>query len=244
MREGLFEKLSGLGRRRASPEQIRAIAQEARREVFNGRGAFRNFIIRKARNEAAGRIEAASRDVQNLKRLKRNPNSKSVRWKSVDPEIRPALVEKVAGALRQVKSAPTEKRPPKKKKILPRLHRKVERGVKSAPAPRDTGLLVPQSPPIQRSPLPYEKDPRETYRSRVGYNVSISDMYFYIEEPRVTDEPYMHLDFADREEGHLALGAGQEWVSPWYESRVLRGVNVNVTGTHRLSYTFNGSFEE
>lgn len=101
-------------------------------------------------------------------------------------------------------------------------------------APSPTPPSSPRRPPAPTIP---------TFESRIGYFVSIGEMGYYQEEPKIYELPTVDITFEGEEEGYLSLGPGEAWVSKWYEGSVIRGVNLDVNGRHKLSFASNGGFE-
>lgn len=112
----------------------------------------------------------------------------------------------------------------------------------SPPGGPGGGTTAP-SPIPPRSPQPPPPPTDPPFESRIGYFVSISDMGFYEEEPKIYELPTVEITFEDEDDGYLTLTAGQEWVSEWQEGGVIRGLNVDVNGRHKLSFVDNGGFE-
>jgi hypothetical protein len=197
------------------------------------------------------------------------PRSLNLDWSRVKPDIRLEIVrrklnsatrnllEELDDALDIKKGLPNplrggkkddedEGRDRKKKK----KHRKRERDNKDRPNPSprpDKGTR----PPIIRQPKPrdtesHPKPPKikkKKWDSRVGYFVTLSDITWYDEAPKIQESPFVDIHFEEQEKQYLSLEAGERWISDWYETGVIRGLNVDVVGKHKLNYSKNGDFE-
>lgn len=114
------------------------------------------------------------------------------------------------------------------------------------PAP----IIIISPPPLEPPPVvvppsapdPVLPDPREDWDSSVGYFVMLSEFKWYEQEPPIYDQPVYEVDFDDLPQQALVLAPGEEWVSEEYAGQVIRGLDVNVYGTHRLNYANNGDF--
>jgi hypothetical protein len=109
----------------------------------------------------------------------------------------------------------------------------------------------PKDPPGCHPPDPPEwpciPDPIPTgdpeWTSGLGFFVGISDLKYNTYVPPVYDEnPYV-FGFEEQPDGFLHLGPGEEWTSEWIEGQIIRGLSVDCSGTYRLNYVTNGSFE-
>lgn len=107
-------------------------------------------------------------------------------------------------------------------------------------------VFVPQEPP-QSIPPPAVKFPVESgkskFSSRVGYFVSISDLYYYNQEESILDEKRIVFKFDEQPNGVLSLSEGEVWHSPWQDAGVIRAVDINVHGQTKLNYLKNPTFE-
>jgi hypothetical protein len=102
----------------------------------------------------------------------------------------------------------------------------------------------PGTPPPVDSPLPVTPGPlKEHFTSRIGYFASLSELTYYTQEPALYNVPDIEFSFQDMEDSHLALVGGDSWVSEWQEGPVIRGLDININGQHRLKYSSNGDFE-
>lgn len=140
-----------------------------------------------------------------------------------------------------------KKKKRKKKKHRPR---KPHETPDPSPTPVDVDEEFPPIPPIRPpEPRPQESPPRPPlprkvkWDSRVGYFVTLSDLTWYSEAPRIHESPYVDFHFTDRPNQYLSLNEGQTWESEWQQSGVIRGLNIDIVGKHKLNYSTNGDFE-
>jgi hypothetical protein len=103
--------------------------------------------------------------------------------------------------------------------------------------------LTPPDPRPVESPPPPPPPRRVNWDSRVGYFVALSDLTWYEEVPRIIESPFVDIDFNDTPEGFLRLREGESWQSEWFDTGVIRGLNIDVMGKHKLNYSKNGDFE-
>ena len=104
-------------------------------------------------------------------------------------------------------------------------------------------LLTPPSPRPIESPTPPPPPRKLEWNSRIGYFVSLSDITWYEEVPRTIESPFVDIDFNELPESFLRLREGEIWKSDWYDTGVIRGLNIDVLGKHKLNYSKNGDFE-
>lgn len=145
-------------------------------------------------------------------------------------------------ALGRGKRGCKDKKPPKKTK---RKHRK-PKDKQPKPSPRpDTPdipseVITPPAPPVLES----RPDIRgRAYDSKVGYFTSMNNIEYFSEQPIFTKDATIDIDLSSGENDRLMLKPGDTWTSEWYETNIIRGLDINVIGTHRINYLSNGSFE-
>ncbi len=101
------------------------------------------------------------------------------------------------------------------------------------PPPRVRDSIV--SPPIDNI--------KRAWNSRVGYFVTLSDIKVHGDDIQVYASPEVDFYFQSQPNEYLKLGAGESWQSDWIDSGVIRGIDINVIGRHKLSHIKNGDFE-
>ncbi len=200
----------------------------------------------------------------------RVPSLGEINWKKITPQVRLELIRhRLADATKDLledlddardikkglpnpkrgekrKEEKEEERRPKKKK-----HRKRDRDNKDKPNPSPTPDNKEKKRRKRRPPKPrdVESPPRpplrkkETWDSRVGYFMTLSDITWYEDAPQIHESPFVDIHFTELENQHLRLRPGDIWVSDWYETGVIRGLNIDVVGKHNLNYSKNGDFE-
>lgn len=178
-------------------------------------------------------------------------------WSGVSPELRLDFIKEKfrdhfskddeKEDLKENKKQKDKKRPP----IKPVPIKNPPKGTIPRPSPirqpNEQGPIsdiVPPFPPEMSSPTPPPRKTKTQWDSRVGYFVTLSDISWYSEVPRIQESPNVNISFMEKTDQYLSLAPGDSWTSDWYTTGVIRGLNVDVLGKHKLNYAKNGDFEQ
>lgn len=213
------------------------------KEFWDRKNSYNSFW--KRRLHALGQSEEINKDLATIKKKFRL----SREWARKDPEMRFVELRELARRRNRDPEAEITHIPPQTRKTRPqgtvRSHHKSGPRIPH-PSPRPDA--TPEKDRILQPPAPISIETRtpvsrSEHNSKVGYFASIKRLEYYSEIPKLYSSPYITIGFEDREDEHLTLSAGEEWKSEWYETEILRGVNIDVIGKYRLNYLSNGSFE-
>lgn len=248
----LREVKQGILRTRREIEEANLRLQ---REIWEGFGRYGTYL--KGHVRAIGLAKRIANQANKKARdaIEDALSKAEVKWSLLPDDAKRVVVERVSRSVRQ-KSAPDkrEPEPPEKKgRIRPRHPQRPLERVKPKPSPKPIDesegdipappRISPPSPTAHQSARPTPKPKKRSFTSRVGYFVAISELGFYESVPVEATERYIELDFHGEPDGYLSLKPGSAWVSSWYSGGVIRGLSLDVSGSHRLVYSKNGDFE-
>ncbi len=268
----IYNKMDLLKSKPLREKDKREIDRDRIEEIWGGRGSYLSYFKGHVNSIGINQlVDDFKRSVlkDTLSDLKNN----RVAWAAINPATRAAMIAKLAmdfsegiagqgkGPSEADKDAVDDEGKPvdaphlRHKKIQKRKHERPPTGIRPRPNarkdpnppdddPKRPRLKSPR-PLFHASPQPIPVRPEKpNFESRVGYFVSLSDLGFYSEEPAIYPDPTVEMSFEGEADGYLALGEGETWRSSWYEGPVIRGINVDMNGIHRLKYSRNGDFEE
>lgn len=248
--KGITNRIKGL----VSDEDIVRVRRDKEQEVWDFGGKYNLFIKRKI-NNITSRVQIQSNS-QIDERIRQDV-LKNIAWSVTDPKHRSRMIRKLIDELYKdlfegdMKNRLKIRRRKIKKRKVKRLKRKNTPNPNPKPGKekekeRDEETFVPMEPP-RSTPPPAVTYPIESkknkFSSRVGYFVSISDLYYYTQEESILDEKRIVFKFDEQPGGVLSLEEGEEWYSPWQDAGVIRAVDINVHGQTKLNYFKNPTFE-
>lgn len=236
----MFSNIKNMIKKQAKNRDIRAVNRDVS-EIWTKSEKYVNYWQK--RLVALGKKENVRGQLLN--------NAQNVRfrinWAKQNAEMRFIEMREIMKRRRTIpvddgKEREVKKRPPENSK------RKHTRTKNKQPKPSPRPDTTPRRKQVKKHPTPPTIESRTDvipvqYDSKIGYFTSLNNIEYFSEEPIFNDMSKIDIDLREEESNTLTLRPGESWQSEWYETSIIRGMDINVIGTHRLNYLSNGDFE-
>lgn len=249
-----------------SQSHIRNVLNDAKKEVWSGRGSYRNFqeTHLKTLDPPPRKQRSGANPILPKGFSEWNPEIKTEYLRKhlgdniqdyIEDRLEKFGIKKPEDINPKNKNKDRDKdRDKDKKATKKKKKKKTTKDNKSKTRPIVSPIIgkpIDEVPPIE-TPIPRGKDSirpptiddtKKSFDSRIGYFVTLSDIKVHTDEIKVYASSEVDFDFRTQPDQFLKLEKGQSWQSEWIDSGVIRGLDVGISGKHTLNYIKNSDFE-